>query len=50
MLKLRQELVALVESKPVAEHVPQADIDAVADRILRMAQLLRKMREIADRN
>ena len=51
MLELRQELVDLIESKSEkVECVTQAAIDAVAQRIIRMAELLRRMREIAQRN
>ncbi len=51
MLELRQQLAALIEWKEVKiECVAQAEIDAVAQRIIRMAELLRRMREIAARN
>jgi hypothetical protein len=51
MLELREELVALIEWE--AEDFPcvmQTEIDAVAHRIIRMAELLKRMREIAERN
>ena len=51
MLQLRKELVALIEWE--AEDFPcvtQTEIDAVAHRIVRMAELLKWMREIAERN
>jgi HAMP domain-containing protein len=51
MLELRKELIALVEWE--AEDFPcptQTEIDAVAQRVLRMAELLKRMREIAERN
>ena len=51
MLELRKELIALVEWE--AEEFPcptQSEIDAVAHRIIRMAELLKRMREIAERN
>jgi len=51
MLELRKELTALIEWKPEDfECVTQTEIDAVAHRILRMAELLKRMREIARRN
>ena len=51
MLELRQELVELIEWKDVkVECVAQGEIDAVAQRIIRMAELLRRMREIAAQN
>lgn len=51
MLELRKKLVALIESESADfECVTQTEIDAVAYRILRMAELLRRMREIAKRN
>lgn len=51
MLELRQELVDLIEWKDAnVADVAQAEIDAVAQRIIRMAELLRRMREIAERN
>lgn len=51
MLELRKELVALIEGEE--EDFPcltQTEIDAVAHRIIRMAELLCLMREIAERN
>ena len=51
MLELRKELVSLVEWE--AEDFPcltQTEIDSVAHRIIRMAELLKRMREIAERN
>ena len=51
MLELRQEFVALIEWEAEDfECVTQIEIDAVAHRIIRMAELLRRMREIAERN
>ena len=51
MLQLRKELVALIQWE--AEDFPcvtQTEIDAVAHRILRMAELLKRIREITERN
>jgi hypothetical protein len=51
MLELRKQLVSLVEWE--AENFPcimQTEIDAVAHRIIRMAELLKRMREIAEQN
>lgn len=51
MLELRQELAALIDWEEADfESVTQPEIDAVAHRIIRMAELLRRMREIAERN
>lgn len=51
MLELRKELVALIEWEEADfECVTQTAIDAVAHRIIRMAELLRRMREIAHGN
>ena len=51
MLELRLELVALMEwDAEDFECVTQTEIDAVAHRIIRMAELLTRMREIAQRN
>jgi hypothetical protein len=48
MLELRQELVSLVELEAADfPCVTQTEIDAVAHRIIRMAELLKRMREIA---
>jgi len=51
VLELRQELMALIEWEhsdfPIAT---KSEIDAVAHRILRMAELLRRMREMAKLN
>ena len=50
MLELRQELVSLLEWEEADFECPtQAELDAVALRILRMAELLRRMREISER-
>jgi hypothetical protein len=51
MLELRKEVMALTQCE--AENFPcaaQPEIDAVAHRIIRMAELLKRMREIAERN
>ena len=51
MLELRKELLALIDRE--AEDFPcatQTEIDAVAHRTLLMAELLKRMREIAERN
>jgi hypothetical protein len=51
MLELRKELVSLAEWE--AEDFPcvtQTEIDAVVHRIIRMAELLKRMWEIAERN
>jgi len=51
MLELREELVSLIEWENAGfECRTQAEIDAVAHRVLRMAELLRRMRGIAQRN
>jgi hypothetical protein len=51
MLELRQELVGLIEWEAEDfECVTQTEVDAVANRIIRMAELLTRMREIAQRN
>ena len=51
MLELRQELVVLVEWEESGFECPtQTEIDAVTPRILRMAELLRRMRAIAEWN
>ena len=53
MLELRAELVSLQTLTLAAansERGLQAEMDDVCRRILRMAELLRKMREIAQRN
>lgn len=51
MLELRQQLAALIEWEEADfECVTQTEIDAVAHRIIRMAELLKRMREIAQRN
>ncbi len=51
MLELRQELATLIGWEDVQTERPtQTEIDAVAARIIRMAQLLRHMREVAERN
>lgn len=51
MLELRKELTALIHWEEADfENVTQTEIDAVANRIIRMAELLRRMREIAERN
>ena len=51
MLELRKKLIALIEWE--AEDFPcvtETEIDVVAHRINRMAELLKRMREIAERN
>ena len=51
VLELRAELAALIEWE--SEDFPcvaQTEIDAVAHRIIRVAELLSRMREIAQRN
>ena len=51
MLKLRRELKAIIEWEAEDfERITQTEIDAVAHRIIRMAELLRRMRETAERN
>lgn len=51
MLELRQQLASIIEWKAEDFECPtQTEIDAVAHRVLRMAELLRRMREIAERN
>jgi hypothetical protein len=51
VLKLCAELVAIIEwESEDFSCVTQTEIDAVAHRILRMAELLKRMREIAKRN
>ena len=51
MLELWQELVSLKRWDDAGfECATQIEIDAVAHRILRVAELLRKVREIAERN
>jgi len=51
MLQLRKELVALIQWEAEDfQCVRQIEIDAVAHRIVRMAELLKRMREIAERN
>ncbi len=51
MLELRQELVALIEWE-YADFgcITQTEIDAVAHRITRMAELLARMSDIAELN
>ena len=51
MFELRQELMA-IRRWELANFTcsTQTEIDAVAHRILRMAELLRRVREIAERN
>jgi len=51
MLEVRKELTALIEWE--SEDFPcvtQTEIDAVAQCIIRMAELLKRMREISERN
>ena len=51
MLELRRQLTALIEWEEAEFQCPtKTEIDAVAHRIIRMAELLRRMREIAKRN
>ncbi len=51
MLQLRKELAALIEWGADDFECPtQTEIDAVAHRIIRMAELLKRMREIAEQN
>lgn len=51
MLELREELVSMIKWEDADFECPrQTEIDAVAKRVLRMTDLLRKMREIAQRN
>jgi len=51
MFKLRKELVALVQWEAGDfPCVKQTEIDAIAHRVLRMAELPRRMRDIAWRN
>ena len=50
MLQLRKELAALVKWEAEDFCGTQTEIDAVAHRIIRMAELLKRMREIAERN
>lgn len=51
MVELRRELAALIEWEAEDfECIRQTEIDAVANRAIRMAELLRRMREIAERN
>ena len=51
MLELRQELAALIEWEEAdVECRRQTEIDAVAHRIIRMAELLAWMHQIAEQN
>jgi len=51
MLELRKELRALIAWEEAGfACLTQTEIDAVAHRILRMAEIIHKIREIADLN
>jgi hypothetical protein len=51
MLTIRRELAALIAwNQAEFCSYSKTELDAIAIRILRMAELLRRMREIAERN
>lgn len=51
MLELRQELSVLIQwDESAFEYREQAELDAIGHRIMRMAELISKIRELAERN